>query len=317
VLGQPLRLEIEARLASKPSSVAKVKQYDKFVQFCKQHGTLYSPPSYEAVGDYLAVFVVRQNGSAKSVGNVVSQLRTYYRDVLQQPFLSHHDEHQISQLIGELHLADTAPVNQKDAFRARHLFKAVSLLDRTQVVGLQQAVNVTLPQNIMLRTCETCGPVRAGDVIWAHRGKSATLGLRKPQKTSKTGAVTWITFHESTHPCSGWQLLKQLWKVRDLDNHPAQFLFCGTPRGVLQPMQRVTPTAMRRSIKALASSIGLDPCRYSGHSLRAGGATDMFARGLPYYVIKKMGRWKSDAALLYFRCEHSVARSAASTFNFK
>jgi hypothetical protein len=304
-------------LASKPSSLAKATQYQRFVAFCDQQGRSHSPPSYEGVGDYLASFVDRQQGSAKSVSNVMSQLRTYYRDVLQQPFLSNHAEFRVSKLIGELQLADTAPVNQKDAFRARQLFKAVAQSDTTTVVGLQRAVNVALPQNIMLRTAETCGPVRVGDLIWADNGKSATLGLRQPQKTSTTGAVTWITFYESTHPCSGWQLLLKLRKARNLDDHPGQFLFCGTPRGVLTPMQRVTPTAMRASIKAFASSIGLDPRRYSGHSLRAGGATDMFARGLPYYVIKKMGRWKSDAALLYFRSEHSVARTAARTFNFK
>ena len=307
---------MESLIANKPGALAKAKQYHKFVEFCVQHGRSHSPPSYESVGDFLASFVVRLNGSAKSVNNVVSQLRTYYRDILRRPFIEAEEERQLSKLCDELHLADTAPVNQKDAFRARILFKAISQSDTTTVVGLQRAVNVAVPQNIMLRTAETCGPVRAGDLIWADDGQSATLGLRQPQKTSKTGAVTWITFGRSTHACSGWQLLLRLRKARDLDNHPDEFLFCGTPRGVLQPMHRVTPTAMRASIKAFASSVGLDPRRYSGHSLRAGGATDMFARGLPYYVIKKMGRWKSDAALLYFRSEHSVARSAAKTFNF-
>ena len=307
---------MEATIANKAGALAKVTQYQRFVKFCILHGQNYCPPSYESVGDYLASFVARLHGSAKSVNNVVSQLRTYYRDILRQRFLGAEDETQLTKLLAELHLADTAPVNQKDAFRARQLFKAISLSDTTTVVGLQRAVNVAVPHNIMLRTGETCGPVRAGDLIWADDGKSATLGLRQPQKTSQTGAVTWITFGQSTHLCSGWQLLLRLRTARDLDNHPEEFLFCGTPRGVLQPMHRVTPRAMRASIKVFASSVGLDPRRYSGHSLRAGGATDMFARGLPYYVIKKMGRWKSDAALLYFRCEHSVARSAAKTFNF-
>jgi hypothetical protein len=35
---------------------------------------------------------------------------------------------------------------------------------------------------------------------------------------------------------------------------------------------------------------------------------------LPYYVIKKYGRWASDAALVYFRSEASIAVSAASAF---
>jgi hypothetical protein len=48
-------------------------------------------------------------------------------------------------------------------------------------------------------------------------------------------------------------------------------------------------------------SIAVDATLYSGHSCRAGGATDLFVAGLPYYIVKKYGRWRSDAALLYFR----------------
>ena len=46
---------------------------------------------------------------------------------------------------------------------------------------------------------------------------------------------------------------------------------------------------MRTRIKRAAASVGLDPALYSGHFLRAGAATDLFAHRIPYYVIKKMG----------------------------
>jgi hypothetical protein len=39
----------------------------------------------------------------------------------------------------------------------------------------------------------------------------------------------------------------------------------------------------------------------SGHFLRSGGATGLFVERAPYPMIKKMGRWKSDAAMLYYR----------------
>ena len=54
-------------------------------------------------------------------------------------------------------------------------------------------------------------------------------------------------------------------------------------------------------IKFSVERIGLSGGNFAGHSLRAGGATDLFAAGVPYPVIKKFGRWKSDAALLYYR----------------
>ncbi len=64
----------------------------------------------------------------------------------------------------------------------------------------------------------------------------------------------------------------------------------------------------RRFIKKMASLIGLEKEFYSGHSLRAEGATDLFAAKVPYPIIKKAGRWKSDAALIYDRDEDDVAQ---------
>ena len=67
-------------------------------------------------------------------------------------------------------------------------------------------------------------------------------------------------------------------------------------------------------IKKMVSLIGLDKALYSGHSLRAGGATDLFVAKVPYPIIKKAGRWKSDAALTYHRDEDDVAKVVAHGF---
>ena len=54
---------------------------------------------------------------------------------------------------------------------------------------------------------------------------------------------------------------------------------------------------------------------YSGHSLRAGGATDLFVARVPYYLIKKMERWKSDAAMVYYRSEEDVCHAVSKAFS--
>ena len=58
----------------------------------------------------------------------------------------------------------------------------------------------------------------------------------------------------------------------------------------------------------------MDSTRYSGHSLRAGGATDLFVARVPYYIIKKMGRWKSDAAMLYYRDDEDIRDAVTEAF---
>ena len=55
------------------------------------------------------------------------------------------------------------------------------------------------------------------------------------------------------------------------------------------------------SLKKYVSILGLNPKRYNTHSLRIGRATDLAVLGLPEQVIKKAGRWESDAYLKYIR----------------
>ncbi len=71
----------------------------------------------------------------------------------------------------------------------------------------------------------------------------------------------------------------------------------------------------RKLIKLAVASIGLDPSKFSGHSLRSGGATDLFEARVPYHIIKKMGRWKSDAAMRYYRSEEDVLKAVRKAFN--
>jgi hypothetical protein len=61
-----------------------------------------------------------------------------------------------------------------------------------------------------------------------------------------------------------------------------------------------------KAVKSVARSFGLDPTRFSSHSLRIGGASALAAANVPDYVIQKLGRWKSLAVLAYLRMSHSA-----------
>jgi hypothetical protein len=78
--------------------------------------------------------------------------------------------------------------------------------------------------------------------------------------------------------------------------------------------QPLSYDALVARVKRAAEMLGLDKEDYSGHSLRAGGATDLFIARTPYYVIKKMGRWLSDSAMIYYRHEEDVAIAVHRAF---
>lgn len=53
------------------------------------------------------------------------------------------------------------------------------------------------------------------------------------------------------------------------------------------------------------------PGKFSGHSFRIGAATTAAQRGVPDHLIKTMGRWSSDAYLLYVRTPVDTILSVA------
>ena len=72
-----------------------------------------------------------------------------------------------------------------------------------------------------------------------------------------------------------------------------------------------TYTQLNNSIKNLATVAGLDHTRFSGHSLRIGGATSLAILGYPAHIIQTLGRWKSLSYQLYTRMSESTRKLVA------
>ncbi|EGB02877.1 hypothetical protein AURANDRAFT_68481 [Aureococcus anophagefferens] len=86
-------------------------------------------------------------------------------------------------------------------------------------------------------------------------------------------------------------LLRQLYTM-----NPARFGANGSKRPVFclacgRVLERST---VNTALKAAAVALGLDPADHATHSLRAGGATALYAIGWPPSKIQRRGRWLSD-----------------------
>ena len=132
---------------------------------------------------------------------------------------------------------------------------------------------------------------RAAYVLWVRirRTKSLQYGDRE----------IWIPIH-------GWpghSLDIVTWADRALGTyHETQksgdHAFAGQwdSTGTVQPLRY---REFLTRLKALVRDIGLDPENVAGHSLRRGGASYAFHRGVPHEVIKQLGDWQSDCYLIY------------------
>ena len=65
----------------------------------------------------------------------------------------------------------------------------------------------------------------------------------------------------------------------------------------------LTKRTFLNRLNTVATSLGLAPLK--GHGVRIGGTLEYLLRGIPFDVVKSMGRWSSDAFTLYLR-KHAV-----------
>ncbi|KAF9011022.1 hypothetical protein BDZ89DRAFT_909974, partial [Hymenopellis radicata] len=61
----------------------------------------------------------------------------------------------------------------------------------------------------------------------------------------------------------------------------------------------LTKPAFLARIAAAAKAADLQPLQ--GHGIRIGSTLEYLLRGLAFEVVKTLGRWKSDAFLVYLR----------------
>lgn len=78
------------------------------------------------------------------------------------------------------------------------------------------------------------------------------------------------------------------------------------PRFVEVLQRLVSAVARRHALK-------VDASRYTGHSLRRGGATSLASLGVPDHLIQLLGRWRSDCYKLYITTPRETIASVFHT----
>jgi len=73
----------------------------------------------------------------------------------------------------------------------------------------------------------------------------------------------------------------------------------------------VTRTAISNALKGIAVELGYPSSHIASHSLRSGSATSAL-QSMDPHLIKILGRWRSDAVLLYTRYTRNLMRDTAS-----
>ncbi|KAF5373260.1 hypothetical protein D9615_007476 [Tricholomella constricta] len=125
-----------------------------------------------------------------------------------------------------------------------------------------------------------------------RNGRKVTILQIPRTKTSVEGEeVFWSTQNGPTDPEAAMNRHLEI-------NCPGdeQHLFAYKYKGGHRPL---TKTAFVKRLATLARSAGLDPLQ--GHGIRIGATLEYLLRGMSFEAMKVMGRWHSDAFILYLR----------------
>ena len=116
----------------------------------------------------------------------------------------------------------------------------------------------------------------------------------RPGKTAEDGAGFVLQIFDYACP-SAYKYLQTWFNVHGLWSKPASYIF---PNVVTSSKGKTTQLHFN---EYMLTAIGEDPKKYSVHSLRAGGATELFLSGTSLAMVQNYGRWTSLSALIYFR----------------
>lgn len=267
---------------------------------------------YKWVAAYICQHVKKNKGSTRSVGNLLSALKRC--SILEEvPWLSQKEELKLMATLSQLKLEDLSPSRRKRPLRTMEIIKIIDALDLSDDKQLLKAVMLATGHDGLLRTAELLFGCKVHNIIWEYDKSSFQYEVPR-SKTHRSGEPELITFSDYG-PYSAVRLMKKWFDLKGLWDQPYSNIFPAVSRvGKLDFSKVPSFSWWRKVIKHCCASIGLDSTRYSGHSLRAGGATDLFVARVPYYVIKKMGRWKSDAAMLYYRDDEDIRDAVTEAF---
>jgi integrase len=136
-----------------------------------------------------------------------------------------------------------------------------------------------------------------GDVAFSDQGATITIRRAKTDQEAR-GRTVGIPFARGA-VCPVKAL--QRWLEHDLHGAaraaPEAALFRAVNRHGQVADKALSAHAVALIVKARCLAVGLDPARYSGHSLRAGFCTSAALAGAPHWKIKKQSGHKTNALL--------------------
>jgi hypothetical protein len=197
-------------------------------------------------------------------------------------------------------------MKRDSAARARRIRKPLDIGKLEKVAAAFDMLDIPLFEKLrakaacllafwgFLRSVDYCVTLRRKDVKFGimQDGRMCILLILNKSKTQQFGKTKIYIYPNESPLCAVRALISYFrltaWYKCNLD----------APIFAI-PSSPFTATFFNGLLKMAVNSAGLNPKHYSSHSLRSGAATTAANTGVPPYLIKKLGRWSSNAFQIY------------------
>jgi site-specific recombinase XerD len=286
--------------------------WDDFTAWCDERGLPALPASAETVTLYITS---RARGSVERVGDQdsderaplkVSTLERRLSAIAAAHRLAGHGS-PVSRREEPLHSVWAGIVRRKGTAKEKvapalteDVRQMVSTIATTDIVPDDDAARLRGRRDAALLLVGFAGALRRSELAALTVGDVGVDpdGLRvrvSRSKSDQEGAGTVLGIHYGSDPETCPVRALRSWLIESgITNGP---LFRGITKGGNLQERPLSPRTVARVVKARAEAAGLNPRAYSGHSLRAGFATQAARAGVPERVIMRHTRHKDVVTL--------------------
>ena len=279
----------------------------QYAAWCKERKLRLFPLQYRSVISFIVFKVNAVKGSAASVFNWMAQLKHYTTKVHRQDWLPAVEHSEVVEIAKRLQFLDERETRRVKAL-THEMVSKIHL-----VPGLDDSIVciISTGHDGLLRGAELAILVK--ELEWEDDLSGFTIVIPR-SKINRAGGAERVSLKDYG-PTSAVATMRRFFdKHKIWTKGPDEQIFPRTRYGKLDWSRPIDTDYIRKVVRRAVKAIGLQDSLFGAHSLRAGGATDLFRAGLYYPHIKKFGRWRSDAALLYFRDTDAVTKAVAGAF---
>lgn len=276
-----------------------VKSYQSdwraFDAWCTEHGLVALPATPEVVACYLTACAMR--------GLKVTTIRRHLA-AINAEHRAHGMESPtrstvVTGVMRGMQRTLGTPPQPMDALLTEDIQQMVAMLPAT-LLGMRDAALLLIGFAGAFRRSELVA-LEVDDL--QLRSEGYLIRIRR-SKTDQQGRGRWVGIPYGDHPTTCPVLALQRWLAASTITEGA--VFHGVNRHGQLASTRLSKRAIADIVKRAAKTGGLDPSRYSGHSLRSGHCTSAARAGVPERIIMQQTGHRSERMVRHYIQQSSV-----------